>query len=117
MHFLQRKMTKIKKDRGSCSKKALQCIEGHHPVPSLSPSQQRDGYSNVLFSNRNQLYCCRPGKAMARSKKNLEKEKVVYSYSINALSCLVIHSLSNTFAKPNLLEVCMKVVEFFTRIC
>ena len=54
---------------------------------------------------------------MARSKKNLEKEKVVYSYSINALSCLVNHSLSNTFAKPNLLEVCMKVVEFFTRIC
>ena len=50
-------------------------------------------------------------------EKNLEKEKVVHSYSINALSCLVIHSFSNTFAKPNLVEVCMKVVKFIPRIC
>ena len=37
-----------KYDRGSCSKKTLPRIGGHHLVPSLSSFQQRNRYSNVL---------------------------------------------------------------------
>ena len=47
--FCKKNWPKLAKyDSGSCFKKPLPPIGGHHPVPSLSSLQQRDGYSNVL---------------------------------------------------------------------
>ena len=49
MCFLQKKWkNSVKFGLSSRSNISLPRIGGHHPVPSLSSLQQRDGYSNVL---------------------------------------------------------------------